>query len=205
MENNPSLIYKSVEQEKRVKFLDTVAEDAPRYTFANTSNYKVMQDSYYAMGNVYLYQIILNINKVWTLLDYHDENIPKVLVPTKTNITDLFRALKYDLQFSNAQELVTCDDINEAVEKVINNAETDFHFKNIIKEKLYMEENQVVRRLNSPLIKNYLNLQLSRLINNINSMDDELLVKSLNTLLKRLRLYIRDSTDINARNYTHEL
>ena len=193
MHMQPSLIYRDINREKMKKNLDITAEAAPRYRFANTSNYKPMQDCYYAIGNVYLYQIILNINNLWSLLEYHDENLPKVLIPYRHDITNLFRRLMNERHFRNIYELNTPEKINDAIMKTIIDTEVDYHIVDIAKEKMYLNYDDIQRRLKSPLITKYLNRVLSKLVENKDIINDTLLTTIITNILRRLRIYIKDS------------
>ena len=193
MHSIPNIVYKAIDQEKQDKHHKILEEISPKYTFAYTSNYRPMQDSYFAMGEVYLYQLILGINKLWTTIDYCDSNIPKILVPTKSQITRLFRDLLTEKNFRNAQELTNEDAIRDALEDLIINSEVDYSLVKIAAEKLHLSINDAIIRLKSPLITKYLSISISKIINNRSSINDSLLKKTINRLLHRLKVYIKDS------------
>ena len=194
MHSAQSIVYKSVDGEKRDKHMKILAERVPIYRFSNTSNFKPMQDSFYAMGQVYLYQIIYGINNLWNIMDYHDTKNPKILIPTISDITELFTNLLHELYFHNMKELTTVTAIRNAIERIIVKADIEYSLDEIVSEKMHLNRVDIVRRLKSPLITRYLARKLSLLINKRERVDDELLYKTVSDLLKRLRHYIRDNT-----------
>ena len=195
MHSLPNMVYKAVDNEKRDKHHKILEEVSPRYRFAYTSNYRPMQDSYFAMGQVYLYQLILGINKLWTIIDYSDSNIPKILMPTKSQITSLFRDLLTEKNFRNVQELTNEEAIRDALEDLIINTEVDYALVKIVAEKLHVSIGDSIRRLKSPLITKYLSINISKMINNRSSINDALLNKTINELLQRLKIYIKSNDD----------
>lgn len=189
---NPSLVYKSVDNEKRDKHMKILADKSPCYRFSNTSNFKPMQDSFYAMGQVYLYQIIYGINNLWNIMEYNDINNPKILMPTISNITDLFTDLLHEVYFHNMSKLQDPEDIREAVERIIVKCDINYGLDEIITEKMHLNRADVVRRLKSPLITKYLARKLSKMITKLDKPDKELTYKKVNNLLKTLNHYIRE-------------
>lgn len=194
MHSLKSIVYKSINSEKRDKHMKILAENSPIYRFSNTSNFKPMQDSFYAMGQVYLYQIIYGVNKLWNILDYNDTKNPKILMPTVANITELFTELLHELYFRNMHKLTTVSSIREALEKIIIKCDIEYGLDEIVTDKMHLDRVDVARRLKSPLITKYLARKLSLLINKREVVDEELVYKTINDLLKRLAHYVRDNT-----------
>ena len=195
MRSHANMIYKSVDNEQRDKYHRMLEEVSPRYRFAYTSNLRAMQDSYFAIGNIYLYQLILGINNLWTILDYTDSNIPRIYVPTKSQITSIFRGLLTERNYHNMHELNNEEEIRRALEDLIINTEVDYTLVRMVSDKLHISIPNAIRRLKSPLITKYLSRSISKMIVNRSSINDRLLVKTITNMLHKLKVYIRDNSD----------
>lgn len=193
MHSVPNIIYYGIDNERREKHITNLREDSPKYRFAYTSNHKPMQDAFFAIGQVYLYQILLGINKLWNTLEYEYSNIPKVLVPNKSIITNLFRDLLTQQNFKQIQELTQEPQIRRAIQRLIVDIDIDYHLSEIISEKLHIPIEDVVRRLKSPLIVKYLSRTITKMINITDVPPIKVLENTLDTMLKKVTVFIKDN------------
>ena len=193
--SSPNIKYNEIDNNKFDKYNIILQDKAPRYNFGSLHSNKPMYDAYYAFGKIFLYQLILACNNIWNLLDYNDDNLKKVLVPTKQNIQDLYKNLLQAKHYRTIRELIKVDDIENAIKSIIVNSEIDYGIVDAIHEKLNISYYQINRRLKSPLIVKFLSKQLYQLINKTDEekIDDELLTDTLNSILKRVTKFIADN------------
>lgn len=186
-----NLIYWQPNLETMQSYNDTLKDNSPLYNFLWTSNYKAMQDSYYSLGQVYLYQIILRLNNFWSILDYSGEYQSKVTIPTKYNITNLFRKVLTSQNFKTIRELKSEEDINDAVLKLVVNVDIDYNVLEVIANKIYISGDDVKRRVESPLFRKYLARELTKLMTGYNYTSEAKFSEKINDLLNQLSIYIR--------------
>ena len=192
----PNVIYKSFNYDKFDKYISVMKEKAAKYTFASTSDSKALQDAKFSFTYIYLYQLILYCNNLTTMLDYDSSNLPKVLMPTKSNIETLFKDLLKDSHHKNVKELTKAEDIEEAVRQVIVNADQDHELADAISELINIDNvDNIVKRLNSPLIQKYLSRQIYYLLYHIEAENEDVLINTLHNWLKKITKFVIDTSN----------
>lgn len=186
------IIYNALDNEKFSKYSSRLKEISKEYeNFAETSNGRPMKDSYYTYGkNVQLYQFLLIANSLWSSLEYNSD-IGGVKVPSKNTLTNMLRDLLIGNNYRNMRELTSEEEIRDVIQRSID-AENEYTLTDVISEKMYMNEEDVNKRLKSPLMK-YLTDELIKLSQDSSNYDEELLNEKLNDLFMRLRQYIKET------------
>ena len=184
--------YNAINNDKLEKHASNLKEKSPRYTFASTSNNKPMMDSYFAFNNVYLYQLILKINNIYNSMDYTNTSMKKILIPTKALLNRLLGMLIDDNYFKMTRELNNPEELAEAIENIIINADVDLELNDVISEKLYINDtDEVNKRMKSPLVIKYLSKQLSKLIyKSEEDKSEESLIDIIKEIISKLKVYV---------------
>ena len=188
-----NLIFKVLDFAKFNKEIDKLRDRSPTYRFDTKSDNKPMQDSFYSIGHVYLFQILLAINKKWNLLEYNSDKLPLVKCPTKRGLQDMFISLLKAKHYHPVIKLKTPEEIQKAIENLIINIDDDFGIADIVSEKYHDIDNlkQYIKRLKSPLVTKYLSRKLSSIEYDSDTINNELLSNTLNNVLEALNLYIK--------------
>lgn len=196
MDFSDNVVYHDLNREKFIKYTDHLQEVSKAYQFVETNNYRPMHDAYKTFSKmVYLYQLLFIINNIWSITDYNTSYMDNVNFVSSSQLTEVLRSLLIENNFKNMKKLDNPDEIRKAVEKIIVDVEADYELLDIINEKIHINDyEKLSRRLNSPLITKYLNKKISELINNKKELNEELLLTTLDDLLRNINLYVNNTT-----------
>ena len=173
--------------------IEKLTERSPSYKFDVVSNNKPMQDSYFAVGYVYLYQILLAINNKWTLLDYNSDKLPRVKIPTKRGIQEMFVSMLKNKYYHAVVKLKSPEEIQKAIELLITDIDEDLSMADMASMKLQESEKyeRYMKRLKSPLVTKYLSRQINKILYNYDQINEETLSIVLSNLLDNLNLFLK--------------